>query len=179
MSMAMKRAFFLTGSVFLSGIFLLSTQAAYASKNKNYSVRSLKGCYVNSLLGAVVPDPTNPASQLPMTTIVRFCADGKGGAKVDATQNIGGSCIIEQTGTAEYSVEKTGLGTVSATLKNETVSGDGCTYLVPPPTGGDKADFELRFGIQRDKCLQVIGTGLVPEMGDPVGLALQGMACPQ
>lgn len=179
MRMAMKRAFRLTGTVFLSGIFLFSTQAAYASKNKNYSVRSLKGCYVNSLLGTVVPDPTNPASQLPMTSLVRFCADGKGGAKVTATQNIGGSCIIEQAGTAEYSVDKTGTGLVTATLQNEVVSGSGCTYLAQPPTSGDKADFELRFGLQRDKCLQVIGTGLTPEMGDPAGIVLQGVACPQ
>jgi hypothetical protein len=179
--MTMKRAILLTGTVILSGIIMLSTQVAHAKKNKNYTVRSLKGCYVNSLLGTIVPDPTNPALQLPMTSIVRFCADGKGSAKVTATQNIGGSCIIEQTGIAEYSVDKSGIGLATATLENDVVSGSGCTYLAQPPTSGDIADFELRFGIQRDKCLQVIGTKLDPvePMGDPVGMVLQGVACPQ
>jgi hypothetical protein len=179
MSMTMKRAILITGSIFLSGIIMPLTQTAHAANNKNYSVRSLKGCYVNSLLGTVVPDPSNPALQLPMTSIVRFCADGKGSAKVMATQDIGGSCIIEQTGTAEYSVENTGIGLVTATLENDVVSGSGCTYLAQPPTSGDIADFELRFGIQKDKCLQVIGTKLVPKIGEPVGIVLQGVACPQ
>jgi hypothetical protein len=160
---------------------MLSSQVAQAKKNKKYTVRSLKGCYVNSLLGTIVPDPTNPALQLPMTSIVRFCADGKGSAKVTATQDIGGSCIIEQTGMAEYSVDRTGIGLATATLENDVVSGSGCAYLAQPPSGGYITDFELRFGIQRDNCLQVIGTKLVPvePMGDPVGIVLQGVACPQ
>jgi hypothetical protein len=144
---------------------------------RRFSERSIRGCYVSSLLGTVVPDPTTPAFQLPIAALVRFCADGRGQASVIATQNIGGSCIIEQEGDAAYTVEASGVGVATATLENKEVS-FGCGNLNPPATVGGAADFELRFGIQKDRCLQVIGTALVPQGGLPVGLVMQGPACP-
>jgi hypothetical protein len=168
MNMTMKRFILLTGTVLLSGTMLFSSQAADAGKSKN----------VNSLLGSIVPNPIDPGYQIPLSTLVRFCADGKGNAEVLATQDMAGSCILEQTGTATYSVEQTGLGSVTATLENQTAS-QGCSFLDPPPNVGDKATFVLKFAIQRDNCLQVIGTGLVPEQGSPVSIVLQGEACPQ
>jgi hypothetical protein len=178
MNMTMKRFILLTGTVLLSGTMLFSSQAADAGKSKNYTERAIKGCYVNSLLGSIVPNPIDPGYQIPLSTLVRFCADGKGNAEVLATQDMAGSCILEQTGTATYSVEQTGLGSVTATLENQTAS-QGCSFLDPPPNVGDKATFVLKFAIQRDNCLQVIGTGLVPEQGSPVSIVLQGEACPQ
>jgi hypothetical protein len=178
MSMTMKQIILLAGTVLLSGTMLFSSQAAHAGKSKNYSESAIKGCYVNSLLGSIVPDPTNPGYQMPLSTLVRFCADGKGDADVIATQDIAGSCILEQSGTATYSVDQTGIGSVTATLENNTVS-EGCSFLVPAPGVGDKSAFVIKFAIQRNKCLQVISTGLLPEQGSPVSIVLQGEACPQ
>jgi len=172
MNTNMKRA------MVYAGILMLSAQAAHAAGEKRFSEPSIKGCYVSSLLGSLAPDPTNPASQLAMSSLVRFCADGKGDAKVVATQNIGGACIVDQEGKAKYSVDQNGMGVAVATLENVTVS-EGCSVFGSLMVLEGKADFELRFAIQRDKCLQVIGTGLVPEGEPPVGIVLQGEACPQ
>jgi hypothetical protein len=148
---------------------------------KAFSVRSIKGCYVEALSGTVLPDPNNPNIQLPIASSIRFCADGKGKASsVSATHNIAGSCIIEQTGEATYSVDPTGLGAVTATVNNDEVSA-GC---IPPINSAKRANFELRFGIQRPTgCLQTIATSLTLDLGSgpaiPIGYVAQGEACPQ
>jgi hypothetical protein len=133
---------------------------------------------VASTYGAVLPDPSNPAFQLPISTLVHFCADGAGNATALATQNIGGACIIGQWGPATYTVDQTGRGTVTANMHNLIVT-PGCAFLTPAPAVGDKATFEIRIGIQGDGCLQVIGTGLTPEGGAPIPIVIQGQACPQ
>ena len=171
MNIALKRATILSMTILLSGLLLLSIPAAHAKKNNNFTVRSVKGCYVSSLLGTVAY-PTDPTNQIPMTSFVRFCPDGKGNAELVATHNIGGSCSVEQSGNAEYDVAKTGIGLVTATLDNDTFSG-GCTIPI-----SNQGVFKLQFGIQRDNCLQVTGTGL--ELGgETYPVVLQGVACPQ
>ena len=75
-------------------------------------------------------------------------------------------------------VDQGGRGIVTANMQNVAAS-PGCAFLAPPPAVGDKSTFEIRFGIQGDGCLQVIGTALVPEGGTPIPIVIQGQACPQ
>jgi hypothetical protein len=139
---------------------------------------AIQGCYVGSLFGAILPEPADSTLQLPLAALVQMCADGAGAAQVEAVQDIGGACIVEISGDATFSVAPSGLGTATASLQTDTVS-EGCNLLVPPPAVGETADFEIRFGVQEDGCLQLIGTGLVPEGGLPVGIVTRGEACPQ
>jgi hypothetical protein len=171
----------------VKGVLILAAVSAALSVPKSvatdehsgFSERSIKGCYIEALSGTVLPDSTDPSLQLPIASLIRFCADGKGRAWVSGTQNIAGSCILDQEGKAEYSVDRKGTGTVTATLKNKEVS-FGCAYLTPPIKVGDTAIFELRFGIQRlGGCLQTIGASLVLEDGPPLGYVAQGESCPQ
>ena len=163
-----------------SGTFSIS-QSVTAGDQMGFSVRSIKGCYIEALSGTVLPDPNNENIQLPITSLIRFCADGKGSASsVSATHNIAGSCIIEQTGEATYSVDLKGLGTVAANMNNDEVSA-GC---LPPINLAKQANFELRFGIQRPTgCLQTISTRLALKLDSspaiPIGYVAQGEACPQ
>jgi hypothetical protein len=156
-------------------------QSLTAGERSGFSVHSIRGCYIEALSGAVLPDSSNPILQLPIASLIRFCADGKGTASVSATHNIAGSCILEQSGEAEYSVERNGTGTVTATLTNLSDSSD-CTVLFPqtfPQTANEATIFVLRFGIQRlGGCLQTIGAGLTLPSG-PIGYVAQGEACPQ
>jgi hypothetical protein len=166
--------------VSLSATFGIS-RSVTADEQSGFSVRSIKGCYIEALSGTVVPDPNNQSIQLPIASLIRFCADGKGKASsVSATHNIAGSCIIEQTGKATYSVDPNGLGTVTATVNNDEVSA-GC---IPPISLAKQANFELRFGIQRPTgCLQTIATSLTLNLDRgpaiPIGYVAQGEACPQ
>ncbi|MGY6217716.1 hypothetical protein ACW73L_21365 [Methylolobus aquaticus] len=166
--------------VSFSASFGLS-RSVIAGEQWGFSVRSIYGCYIEALSGNVLPDPNNPNIQLPIASLIRFCADGKGNApSVSATHNIAGSCIIEQTGEATYSLDPNGLGTVRATVNNDEVSA-GC---IPPINLAKQANFELRFGIQRPRgCLQTIATSLTLNLGSgpaiPVGYVAQGEACPQ
>jgi hypothetical protein len=159
-------------------VFGLSVQPTVAAESTTFSVESLTGCYVASTYGTVLPDPSNPAVQLPISTLIRFCADAAGNAPSLVTQNIGGACIIGQWGSATYTVDPGGRGIVTANMQN-LVASPGCAFLAPPPAVGDKSTFEIRFGIQGDGCLQVIGTALVPEGGAPIPIVIQGQACPQ
>ena len=153
------------------------SQSLAADERSGFSVHSIKGCYIEALSGTVLPDSTNPVLQLPVASLIRFCADGKGAASVSATQNIAGSCIVEQTGKAEYRVDPSGTGTVTANLTNRKVS-TGCASVTPPIP--KTASFELRFGIQRPEgCLQTIGTSLTLGIGSRIGYVAQGEACPQ
>ena len=174
-------------SAVLKALFILASfsavlsvsQSLTAGERSGFSVRSINGCYIEALSGTVLPDSSNPVLQLPIASLIRFCADGKGAASVSATQNIAGSCIVEQTGEAKYSVDRSGTGTVTATLTNGNVS-DGCAFLKPPIESNGTAIFELRFGIQRPEgCLQTIGTSLILGSGVPIGYVAQGEACPQ
>ncbi len=159
-------------------IFGLSVQPTVAAESSTFSVESLNGCYVASTYGTLLPDLSNPTFQLPISTLIRFCADAAGNAPSVVTQNIGGACVISQWGAATYTVDKGGRGIVTANMQNVSVS-PGCAFLTPPAAVGDKATFQIQFGIQGDGCLQVIGTALVPEGGAPVPIVLQGQACPQ
>lgn len=155
-------------------------QAQAGGPQAGFSEQSIKGCYVEALAGTVLPNPTDPTLQLPIATLVRFCADGVGNATVSGTQNIAGSCIIEQVGSATYTVEPKGTGVVSALLEATAVS-PGCASLTPPTEVGDKVSFTLRFAIERrGGCLQTIGIGLDPEgFAPPIGYVAEGEACPQ
>jgi hypothetical protein len=156
-------------------ILLLSVQATHA---KGFSERSVKGCYVTSFYGVILPIPANPTFQLPISALFRYCADGKGSGTVGGTQNVAGSCIIEQTGDAEYSVSPDGMGIATATITAATVT-EGCAFLDPAINAGDIATFEFRFGINRRGCQEAIGTSLVPLGGQPIPIITQGQVCPQ
>jgi hypothetical protein len=156
-------------------IMFLSIEAVHA---KNFSDRSVKGCYVTSFYGVFLPIPADPAFQLPISALFRYCADGKGFGTVVGTQNVAGSCIVEQTGDAEYSVSPDGTGIATAMIEATSVT-PGCGSLIPPIAAGDKATFEFRFGIERGGCQEAIGTALVPEFGPPVAIITQGQVCPQ
>lgn len=152
------------------------SQSLTAGEDSKFSLNSIKGCYIEALSGTVLPDPASPG--FPIASLIRFCADGNGKAQVTTTQNIAGSCIVEQTGTAEYTIDQSGTGTVAATLKNGEVS-DRCALLTPPIERDQTAEFKLQFGIQKPKgCLQTIGTSLSLQ-GFPIGYVAQGEACPQ
>ena len=160
-------------------ILILSTQTVHATgTTAGFSESSVTGCYVASLSGFVLPDPSNPLLQLPIATQIRFCADGKGSATAKGKQNIGGLCIIRQKGTAEYSVKRNGMGKVKATFENMAVS-PGCGSLTPPIGLGEISIFKLKFGITRSGCLPTIGTELLPEGGLPIPIVTEGEACPQ
>jgi hypothetical protein len=167
------------GAVVLSCLATVGLGQPFAADTQSgFSERSIRGCYIEALSGTVLLDPADPSVQLPIASLIRFCADGKGAAWVSGTQNIGGSCIIEQQGTATYSMDRSGTGTVTATLQNNEVS-PGCAPLTAI---GDTATFELRFGLQRlGGCLQTIGTGLVLQGNQTVVLPFvsEGQACPE
>jgi len=172
---------FMKGAIVLASVLALLgvSQSLADGWHSRFSERSVRGCYVEALAGTVLPDAKNPAVQLPIASLIRFCADGQGKAWVSATQNIAGSCIVEQEGEATYQVERSGTGSVTAILQNGNVS-PGCEYVNPPIGSGESATFTLRFAIQRlGGCLQTIGLGLVPESGTPIGYVAQGEACPQ
>ena len=154
-------------------------QSLTAGERSGFSLHSIRGCYIEALSGAVLSDSSTSILQLPIASLIRFCADGKGTASVSATHNIGGSCILEQSGDAEYSVERNGTGTVTATLTNLSPLSPACEFLFPSTESEAIAIFELRFGIQRlGGCLQTIGAGLTLPSG-PIGYVAQGEACPQ
>lgn len=177
----MTKNTFLLSAVFAA--LVMATGAAHAGSPykhhyKGFSNASIRGCYVVSTYGNVLPDPTMPSFQLPIATLVRYCADGRGFLKVTATQNIAGTCIVEQKGSGNYDVARNGIARVKAELTNVAVSGPGCENPGFPAREGDEAKFFIRLAIDREGNQQTIVTGLETSAG-PIPIVVQGEAVRQ
>ncbi len=165
----------------ICALFVFAAAAAhahgpYGQRYKGFSNASLRGCYVTSAYGAVLPDPTNPGFQLPLGSLVRYCADGRGFVRVRATQNIAGACILEQEGSGDYEVARDGSVRAKATLTN--LSAEGCESIQPPIEEGEDATFFIRLLIDRNGNQQLIGVGLETPDGR-IPIVFQGEAVRQ
>ncbi len=164
--------------VFLAAIILLATQPVYAAK---FSDKSVKGCYVGSMQGQALPNPQDPNLQLPHSSVLRFCANGKGKGKVTAIWNIAGVCILEQEGSVRYSITSDGTGNAIVKVTNATVS-PGCAFIQPPVLEKSKADFGFAAAIDGEGCMEMIGTTLITDpkgAAAPLPIVSQGRACKQ
>lgn len=163
---------------FVSVISLLVAQPVYAAR---FSNKSVKGCYVASMQGQALPNPQDPSLQLPHSSVLRFCANGKGKGTVIATWNIGGVCILGQKGRVGYSIAANGTGEAIASVTNAKVS-PGCAFVQPPVMKNSKAAFGFAVMIDSGGCMEMIGTELITDSeSNPVRLQIvsQGRACKQ
>lgn len=174
-------------AIFASLFLASSANLAWATKSVkhqkagNYKNAHVKGCFVGTLAGFVLPNPADPTFQIPTSILVRYCGDGRGSATAETTQTVGGVCTVETAGKADYTVEKTGIGTVTANLQiTEVIDPFGaCASTDSRLSQGTKAIFELKFGIERKGCQPVIALSLTPEPGPAIPLVAQGRSCRQ
>ncbi len=151
----------------LASSALVVALAIPAAAGSGRDLSRLRGAYVFSLDGFAISEEVQPPIPLPLVTVGRYVADGRGRATVELTQNLFGCFIVRQEGRATYTVEPDGTGTVRATVANVDVEEVGGTCPVPvmvPPEGTDpsaQSVFELRFAIDRKGNQLVIGTKLL------------------